>query len=67
MAITQPQEAYVSADHDAEKNAVPIPGAHELHNDGSDTDSTDMQAGVKRVEAITTVWSSASLWSTFAL
>ena len=67
MAITQPQEAYVSADHDAEKHAAPLHDAHELHHDGSDTDSTDIQAGVKRVEAITTVWSSASLWSTFAL
>ena len=53
MVITQPQEA------------TPLHDAHELHHDGSDADS--MQAGVKRVEAITTVWSSASLWSTFAL
>lgn len=66
MAITTPQEAHASADHDAEKNAIPLHNAEELPHAGSDSDS-EMQAGVKRVEAITSVWSNKALWSTFAL
>lgn len=35
--------------------------------EGFETDSTHKQDGVKRVEAITSVWSKQSLWIMFAL
>ncbi|RYP74859.1 hypothetical protein DL771_002780 [Monosporascus sp. 5C6A] len=67
MAIISPAEAQASPTVDIEKHVSPTEAAEEMPQDGSDTDSTDMQAGVKRIEAITTVWSRKSLWATFAL
>ena len=55
--------AAVDMEKTAAGNAIPEDSA------GSDTDdgSVHYQAGVRRVRAITSVWSSKSLWLMFAL
>ncbi|KAI2622800.1 MFS general substrate transporter [Hypomontagnella submonticulosa] len=70
MASITPTELHASSGRDIEKDHYPIQPAAEVPGDTkteSDNDSTHVQEGVKTVEAITTVWSKKSLWSTFAL
>lgn len=70
MADISLDKAHASSGRDVEKDIVPTQPAIEVPEDSkteSDNDSADMQEGVKRVEAITTVWSRKTLWSTFAL
>ncbi|KAI1653979.1 MFS general substrate transporter [Daldinia decipiens] len=70
MSTVSPAEAHVSTGHDIEKVPFPVQPATEVPEGSkteSDNDSAHVQDGVKRVEAITTVWSGKSLWSTFAL
>lgn len=56
---------------DMEKNAAMDASAEPITEDSarSDTDDSSIryQAGVRRVRAITSVWSSKSLWLMFAL
>lgn len=61
---TQPEG--VSYDRDAEKGANVTVEPH-LKADGSHSDSDDFQDGVQRVRAITTIWTTKTLWSMFAL
>ncbi|KAF3065318.1 Siderophore iron transporter mirB [Daldinia childiae] len=70
MSTISPTEAHASTGRDIEKDLFPVQPATEVPEGSkteSDDDSTHVQDGVKRVEAITTVWSNKSLWSTFAL
>ncbi|KAG4224102.1 hypothetical protein PC116_g27439 [Phytophthora cactorum] len=70
MTTISPAEAPVSTSRDVEKDLFPVQPPTEVREGSkteSDDDSAHMQEGVKRVEAITTVWSNKSLWSTFAL
>ncbi|OTA86125.1 hypothetical protein M434DRAFT_82353 [Hypoxylon sp. CO27-5] len=70
MAAISPIGAGVPSSRDIEKDLVSAQPTTELPNDPkpeSDSDSGHVQEGVKLVEAITTVWSQKSLWSTFAL
>ncbi|KAI1454216.1 siderophore iron transporter mirB [Annulohypoxylon moriforme] len=70
MAAISEVESHTSAARDVEKDVAPAQSVADLPGDsktGSDDDSTHVQEGVKRVEAITAVWSQKSLWSTFAL
>lgn len=70
MSTISPAEAHASTGRDIEKDLFPVQPATEVPEGSkteSDDDSTHVQDGVKRVEAITTVWSNKSLWSTFAL
>ncbi|KAI1081875.1 siderophore iron transporter mirB [Whalleya microplaca] len=71
MAAIAPTETRASSGRDVEKDLFPPQHAttevpHDSNAD-SDSNSSHMQEGVKRVEAITTVWSKKSLWTTFAL
>ncbi|OTA52466.1 siderophore iron transporter mirB [Hypoxylon sp. EC38] len=70
MAAISPIEAGVPSSRNIEKDIVSAQPTTELPDDSkteSDSDSGHVQEGVKLVEAITTVWSQKSLWSTFAL
>ncbi|KAI1246147.1 hypothetical protein MGN70_013044 [Eutypa lata] len=68
MAAISPTEVRASGDRDVEKDiAKSEPVTEVLPDSKTESDSDSMQEGVKRVEAITTVWSKKSLWSTFAL
>lgn len=70
MAAIYPTEAHVASARDDEKDIVSSQPAVEIPEDAkteSDSDSGHMQEGVKRVEAITAVWSKKSLWWTFVL
>ncbi|KAI1463459.1 MFS general substrate transporter [Daldinia caldariorum] len=70
MTSISPAEMAASTGRDVEKDLYSVqPPAEVLEGSKtvSDNESADMQEGVKRVEAITTVWSDKSLWSTFAL
>lgn len=68
MAAISPTEVQASGDRDVEKDiAKTEPATEVLPDTKTESDSDSMQEGVKRVEAITTVWSKKSLWSTFAL
>ncbi|KAI1407683.1 siderophore iron transporter mirB [Hypoxylon sp. FL1857] len=70
MTAISPVEAPASGGHDIEKDVVSSQPTTELPEDSkveSDNDSGHVQEGVKLVEAITSVWSPKSLWSTFAL
>lgn len=71
--MASPAGVVSSEPYDMEKRAAEYkaPPTHEVHEgaDGkseSDGNSTHAQ-GVKRVEAITAVWSKKALWSTFVL
>ncbi len=62
----QAQPETVSAyKHDAEKGARVTVDPDSKN--GTDSDSDDMQEGVRRVRAITTIWTKKTLWSMFAL
>ncbi|KAI2470798.1 siderophore iron transporter mirB [Annulohypoxylon bovei var. microspora] len=70
MAVISGVGAQAPRSHDVEKDLVSAQPATELPEDSKselDDDSTHVQEGVKRVEAITAVWSKKSLWLTFAL
>lgn len=70
MAAISGVESHTSGGRDVEKDVVPAQTTTDLPEDSKqdlDDDSTHVQEGVKRVEAITAVWSQKSLWSTFAL
>ncbi|KAI0095891.1 MFS general substrate transporter [Daldinia grandis] len=70
MSTISPAEARASTGRDIEKDSYPVQPATEVPEGSkteSDDDSAHVQEGVKRVEAITTVWSDKSLWTTFAL
>ncbi|OTB02539.1 hypothetical protein M426DRAFT_193241 [Hypoxylon sp. CI-4A] len=70
MATISSAEVHTSGGRDIEKDSLPDHPAVEVPEDSkaeSDKDSAHKAEGVKRVEAITTVWSRNSLWSTFAL
>ncbi|KAL7625268.1 hypothetical protein AAE478_004484 [Parahypoxylon ruwenzoriense] len=70
MATISSAEAHASSGRDVEKDIAPAGPVVEMPEDtktDSDDNSAHMQQGVKEVEAITTVWSKKSLWTTFAL
>ncbi|KAI1390462.1 MFS general substrate transporter [Hypoxylon trugodes] len=70
MATISPVGAHASSGRDVEKDILQNQPATEVPDDSktdTDDDSSHVQEGVKRIEAITTVWSKKSLWSTFAL
>ena len=53
---------------DIEKTEKHAPNVFELNDDlKSDSDSSHKQDGVKKVEAVTTVWTKKTLWIMFAL
>ncbi|KAH9991679.1 siderophore iron transporter mirB [Xylariaceae sp. FL0662B] len=70
METIAPKEVHASSGHDVEKNPFPPHSkveAHEGPQTDSDDNSSHMLEGVKQVEAITSVWSKKSLWTTFVL
>ncbi|XXH02220.1 hypothetical protein Hte_008588 [Hypoxylon texense] len=70
MATVSPAEVHTSSARDIEKDTISAQPATEVAEDGkteSDSGSAHVLEGVKRVEAITSVWSTKTLWSTFVL
>lgn len=70
--MASPPGVFSSEPYDLEKRAADDKTPAHVVNEGtdakseSDNSSTHAQ-GVKRVEAITSVWSKKALWSTFVL
>ena len=68
-----PNEKHAHQNHDIEKQshdtvARDVNGfPDDSSKEGFETGSTHKQEGVKKVEALTTVWSNKSLWIMFAL
>lgn len=68
-AITPAEAPPASTERDIEKHVSANQDANEVFEDPKteSDDSEHKQDGVKQVEAITTVWSNKSLWTTFVL
>ncbi|KAI8957041.1 MFS general substrate transporter [Daldinia sp. FL1419] len=70
MATISTVQTPAPTGRDVEKDPIPVRPATEVPEGSkieSDDDSAHIQDGVKRVEAVTSVWSSKLLWTTFAL